>query len=129
MSVLALATALKLRETRSPTAQSTQALTPSCSITFTLKDTNPRLAQNKTTPSPLIQNTPTATKLITTTPTFTLTPMPTKKPLTQTTAPTPTLSQATIPELPVSGVLLPTITIIITGSCLLISGLIRRKRR
>ena len=54
LGILALSTALELRETRSPTPADTRALSPPCSVTFTISDTAPRDGITIITPSPTI---------------------------------------------------------------------------
>lgn len=156
--ILALSTALRLREFRSATPAKIKALTPPCSFTFTIEDTTPRqLAQipttiptaipevsdQESTLTPAPQNstpslTPTKTALPTKTPTPTKS-LPTNTP-TSTPSPTVILSgqkgqggvatatatiakntpTAVAPELPVSGINLPTIGIFLTGGMILL---------
>lgn len=101
--VLALSTALRLREFRSPTPQETSALTPQCKITFTIYDTTPREVAVK--PETTLFVSPTAQiSLIAQKPSLTPTTIITTTPLPTTFAPTntpkltptPTAKQQTI---------------------------------
>lgn len=151
LGILALSTALELRETRSPTPADTRALSPPCSVTFTISDTTPRDGTTIVTPSPtaavVLPTTPSPTTPIgsinpTVTPTKTPTPTlaPTKTPtpeittLPQTggitlTTPTPIESGPTVvqPDVPVAGSLLPTMGIIGLGIILLLYSITLRR--
>ncbi len=175
--VLALVTALQLKELKSATPK-TEALSPPCSLTFIIEDDTPRekdlTAQTKPSPTSQPTSIPTPTPLPptatptptpTATPTSTPTPKPTALPTatamptpTPTTTPTPTLTttknqakteiggplptatptptktliaqgQTTptttitptlaVPDLPVSGISLPTLIFLMGGLSLL----------
>lgn len=150
VGVLALVTALRLREFRSASTPTTSALTPPCSFTFTIEDTTPR---EKITPQtsptepitptlflPTSTPTPSPTKAVgglQTLPTSTPTPLVLAQAPTNT--PTPTLpaysstESATLtttatsvpqPDLPISGISFPTVSTLLFGLVLLFLGVL-----
>lgn len=146
--ILALATALRLREFKTAAPAKTSALTPPCSLTFTIEDDTPRkTAQEETT---LVAQQPTLTLVPTLKPTLSPTPSPTLKPTVTitnppvlsptpsptksliaqgtTTAPTPTITKIVEPNLPVSGTDLPTIGAFLLGFFFLSAGLYKGLR-
>lgn len=121
LGILALSTALELRETRSPSPGETKALTPTCSISFTLTDTSPRTG-NQLNISPTqalitqasITPSVTPTKTIKPTLTITLTPTPTK--VAPTNTPTLTPTRTPTPQVQTGGISQPTNTLSPTPS-------------
>lgn len=107
--VLALSTALRLAEFRSAAPSKTSALTPPCSLTFTIEDDTPRTTSELPTvtrvPSPttaiLVQQpspTPTFIPTPSLKPTITTRPTLTPSPTTSLVAPNPnTISPTTLP--------------------------------
>lgn len=89
VGILALVTAIRVRELRTATPPQTQALTPPCSLTFVINDTTPRETENEPTKIAEILITPTLTPL----------PTPTSIPATPTLLPTPTSKPTATPTL------------------------------